>query len=189
MYSNPEVMSYQPKMMEKAIEFANDQMDQKVLTIAKRQVEQKRKLEFNTGGNHQGAQQQNQSRTLGGLYTDAGLGHFKIDCPKLNNKNHGNQGGNGNAPAKVWYGLVAKLPCWSIDYAVSFIRILGEYESLIVNGDGRDWKDKSEEERRALEDRTNRFEIFTDARAPYSIGSFRKERVVGALQEYTTWDF
>ncbi|GKD93619.1 reverse transcriptase domain-containing protein [Tanacetum coccineum] len=36
------VMSYQPKMMEKAIEFANDQMDQKVLTIAERQAEHKR---------------------------------------------------------------------------------------------------------------------------------------------------
>ncbi|GJW69967.1 putative reverse transcriptase domain-containing protein [Tanacetum coccineum] len=37
------VMSYQPKTMEKAIEFANDQMDQKVLTITERQAEQKRK--------------------------------------------------------------------------------------------------------------------------------------------------
>ncbi|GKD23854.1 putative reverse transcriptase domain-containing protein [Tanacetum coccineum] len=36
------VMSYQPKTMEKAIEFANDQLDQKVLTITKRQAEQKR---------------------------------------------------------------------------------------------------------------------------------------------------
>ncbi|GJZ41658.1 putative reverse transcriptase domain-containing protein [Tanacetum coccineum] len=52
------VMSYQPKTMEKAIEFANDQMDQK--------------------------------------------GHFKRDCLKLKNKNRGNQGGNGNAPAKVY---------------------------------------------------------------------------------------
>ncbi|GJY95079.1 reverse transcriptase domain-containing protein [Tanacetum coccineum] len=33
------VMSYQPKTMEKAIEFANDQMDQKVLTITERQAE------------------------------------------------------------------------------------------------------------------------------------------------------
>ncbi|GJS02263.1 putative reverse transcriptase domain-containing protein [Tanacetum coccineum] len=70
------VMSYQPKMMEKAIEFANDQMDQKVLTIAERQAKQKRKLEFNE--------------------------HFKRDCPKLKNKNRGNQGGNGNALAKVY---------------------------------------------------------------------------------------
>ncbi|GJX92178.1 reverse transcriptase domain-containing protein [Tanacetum coccineum] len=30
------------------------------------------------------------------------LGHFKRDCPKLKNKNHGNQGGNGNAPVKVY---------------------------------------------------------------------------------------
>ncbi|GKA17799.1 putative ribonuclease H-like domain-containing protein [Tanacetum coccineum] len=50
--------SYQPKIMEKAIEFANDQMDQK--------------------------------------------GHFKRDCPKLMNRNRGNQGGNGNALAKVY---------------------------------------------------------------------------------------
>ncbi|GJV72948.1 putative reverse transcriptase domain-containing protein [Tanacetum coccineum] len=29
-------------------------------------------------------------------------GHFKRDCPKLKNNNHGNQGENGNAPAKVY---------------------------------------------------------------------------------------
>ncbi|GJT53074.1 putative reverse transcriptase domain-containing protein [Tanacetum coccineum] len=29
-------------------------------------------------------------------------GHFKRDCPKLKNNNCGNQGGNGNAPAKVY---------------------------------------------------------------------------------------
>ncbi|GJX61703.1 putative reverse transcriptase domain-containing protein [Tanacetum coccineum] len=50
------VMSYRPKTMEEAIEFANDQMDQKVLTISERQAEQKRKLEFNAG-NNQGYQQ------------------------------------------------------------------------------------------------------------------------------------
>ncbi|GKE78546.1 hypothetical protein Tco_1544666, partial [Tanacetum coccineum] len=43
------VMSYQPKMIEKAIEFANDQIDQKVLTIIERQAEQKRKLKEYTG--------------------------------------------------------------------------------------------------------------------------------------------
>ncbi|GKE07310.1 reverse transcriptase domain-containing protein [Tanacetum coccineum] len=46
------VMSYQPKMMEKAIEFANDQIDQKVLTITERQAEHKKKLKFNVGNNH-----------------------------------------------------------------------------------------------------------------------------------------
>ncbi|GKC68558.1 reverse transcriptase domain-containing protein [Tanacetum coccineum] len=62
------VMSYQPKTIEKAIEFANDQMDQKVLTITERQGEQKRKLEFNAG-NNQGHQQQNKRQNTGRAYT------------------------------------------------------------------------------------------------------------------------
>nr|GEY43396.1 hypothetical protein [Tanacetum cinerariifolium] len=45
------VMSYQPKTMAKAIEFDNDQMDQKDLTISERQAEQKRKIEFVTPPN------------------------------------------------------------------------------------------------------------------------------------------
>ncbi|GJV07837.1 putative reverse transcriptase domain-containing protein [Tanacetum coccineum] len=126
------VMSYQPKTREKAIEFANDQMDQKVLTITKRQAEQKRKLEFNAG-NNQGHQQQNKRQNTRRAYTtglgergstrdhfpcvqnattttknavtcyECGVqGHFKKDCPKLKNVNHGNQRKNGNAPAKVY---------------------------------------------------------------------------------------
>ncbi|GJW59469.1 putative reverse transcriptase domain-containing protein [Tanacetum coccineum] len=62
------VMSHQPKSMEKAIEFANDQMDQKVLTITERQAEQKRKLEFNVG-NNQGHQQQNKRQNTRRAYT------------------------------------------------------------------------------------------------------------------------
>nr|GEW10510.1 DNA-directed DNA polymerase [Tanacetum cinerariifolium] len=45
------LMSYQPKTMEKSIEFANDQMDKKVLTISERQAEQRRKLKFNAENN------------------------------------------------------------------------------------------------------------------------------------------
>ncbi|GJX07577.1 putative reverse transcriptase domain-containing protein [Tanacetum coccineum] len=62
------VMSYQLKTMKKAIEFANDQMDQKVLTITERQAEQKRKLEFNAG-NNQGHQQQNKRQNTRRAYT------------------------------------------------------------------------------------------------------------------------
>ncbi|GKE64011.1 putative reverse transcriptase domain-containing protein [Tanacetum coccineum] len=76
------VMSYQPKTVEKAIEFANDQMDQKVLTIAERQAEKKRKLEFNDG-NNQGHQQQNKRQNTRRAYT-AGHGEkmeYTDHCP------------------------------------------------------------------------------------------------------------
>ncbi|GJR41988.1 hypothetical protein Tco_1310091 [Tanacetum coccineum] len=45
------VMSYRPQTIEETIEFANDQMDQKLITITERQAEQKRKLEHNARNN------------------------------------------------------------------------------------------------------------------------------------------
>ncbi|GKE14343.1 reverse transcriptase domain-containing protein, partial [Tanacetum coccineum] len=62
------VMSYRPETMEEAIEFANDQMDQKLITITERQAEQKIKLEFNAG-NNQGYQQQNKRQNIGRAYS------------------------------------------------------------------------------------------------------------------------
>nr|GFB73874.1 putative reverse transcriptase domain-containing protein [Tanacetum cinerariifolium] len=49
------VMSYEPKLMQKAIEFANDQMDQKLLGIADRQADNKMKFD-NTSRNQQNQQ-------------------------------------------------------------------------------------------------------------------------------------
>ncbi|GJW51048.1 putative reverse transcriptase domain-containing protein [Tanacetum coccineum] len=66
------VMSYRPQTMEEVIEFANDQMDQKLITISERQAEQKRKLDFNDG-NNQGYQQQNKRQNTRRAYT-AGTG-------------------------------------------------------------------------------------------------------------------
>ncbi|GKE08697.1 putative reverse transcriptase domain-containing protein [Tanacetum coccineum] len=44
-------------------------------------------------------------------YECGAQGHFKRDCPKLKNNNRGNQGGNGNAPAKVYaVGRAGKNP-------------------------------------------------------------------------------
>ncbi|GJZ01670.1 putative reverse transcriptase domain-containing protein [Tanacetum coccineum] len=54
--------------MEKAIEFANDQMDQKLITISKRQAEQKRKMKYNAR-NNQGHQQQNKRHNTRRAYT------------------------------------------------------------------------------------------------------------------------
>ncbi|GKD91847.1 putative reverse transcriptase domain-containing protein [Tanacetum coccineum] len=97
------VMSYQPKTMEKAIEFANDQMDQKVLTITKRQAEQKRKLEINAG-NNQGHQQQNKRQNTGRAYgarPGEKRDHLARDCrssgPNGNNNNRGNSETTQNA--------------------------------------------------------------------------------------------
>ncbi|GKB71522.1 reverse transcriptase domain-containing protein [Tanacetum coccineum] len=118
------VMSYRPKTIEEAIEFANDPMDQKVLAISERQAEQKRKLEFNAG-NNQGYQQLPKRQSVAQAYavgTGEGKnmlelfpcaisasfttmaraltitcyecgnqGHYKSDCPELENQNHGNQ--------------------------------------------------------------------------------------------------
>ncbi|GJS24389.1 reverse transcriptase domain-containing protein [Tanacetum coccineum] len=96
------VMAYQPKTMEKVIEFANDQMDQKVLTITERQAEQKRKLEFNAG-NNQGHQQQNKRQNTRRAYT-AGPGEKReytgslplSSGPNGNNNNRGNFGTTQN---------------------------------------------------------------------------------------------
>ncbi|GKF58488.1 reverse transcriptase domain-containing protein, partial [Tanacetum coccineum] len=49
-------------------------------------------------------------------------GHFKRECTKLKNNNRSNQGGNGNALAKVYAKIV---------------RIRWGNETLIVRGDGR----------------------------------------------------
>ncbi|GKA92819.1 putative reverse transcriptase domain-containing protein [Tanacetum coccineum] len=96
------VMSYRLQTMEEAIEFANDQMDQKLITITERQAEQKRKLEFNAG-NNQGHQQQNKRQNTRRAYT-AGpgekreyTGSFPLSSgPNNNNNNCGNSGATQN---------------------------------------------------------------------------------------------
>nr|GEU69003.1 hypothetical protein [Tanacetum cinerariifolium] len=171
------VMSYEPTSMQKAIEFANDQMDQKLLGIADRQADNKRKFD-NTSRNQQNQQPFRRNNNVAQAYAvgfgekpyrgtkplcpkcnfyhdgpcrpkctnykrtghiardcrsrDANTnnnnnnnrraiaayqgvptcfecgaqGHFKNNCPRLGNRNQGNQNqtGNGNAVARA-YGL------------------------------------------------------------------------------------
>nr|GFA26084.1 hypothetical protein [Tanacetum cinerariifolium] len=104
------VMSYEPKSMQKAIEFANDQMDQKLLKIADRQVDNKRKFD-NTSRNQQNQQPFKRNNNVARAYAagasmayqgvptcfECGAqGHFKNNCPKLGNRNQGNQNQAGN---------------------------------------------------------------------------------------------
>ncbi|GJT24364.1 putative reverse transcriptase domain-containing protein [Tanacetum coccineum] len=112
------VMSYRPQTIEEAIEFANDQMDQKLITITERQAEQKRRMKCNkckkighlardcisSGPNGNNNNRGNSGTTQNAVtcYECSVQGHFKRDCPKLKNGNCSNQRGNGNAPAKVY---------------------------------------------------------------------------------------
>ncbi|GJS64920.1 reverse transcriptase domain-containing protein [Tanacetum coccineum] len=53
-------------------------------------------------GNNQNQRATRANQKGNSCYEYGAYGHFKRECPKLKNKNHGNQGGNGNAPAKVY---------------------------------------------------------------------------------------
>nr|GEV78281.1 hypothetical protein [Tanacetum cinerariifolium] len=53
----------------------------------------------NTSNNHRATRSNKKGI---GCYECGAQGHFKRECPKLKNKNHGNQCGNGNALAKVY---------------------------------------------------------------------------------------
>nr|GEY35972.1 putative reverse transcriptase domain-containing protein [Tanacetum cinerariifolium] len=175
------VMSHEPKSMKKTIEFANDQMDQKLLGVSDRQGKNKRKFD-NTSRNQQNQQPFQRNNNVARAYAAGSIekpyrgtkplcpkcnfyhdgpcrpkctnfkrtghiardcrsraantnnnnnnnnynnrrataayqgvptcfecgaqGHFKNNCPKLGNRNQGNQNhaGNGNAVARA-YGL------------------------------------------------------------------------------------
>ncbi|GJS94238.1 hypothetical protein Tco_0801206 [Tanacetum coccineum] len=81
------IVASKPKTIQEAVEMATELMDKKVITMAKRQAENKRKFE-NTSRNNQSQQQQNKRQNTGRAYT-AGTGErkpyggFKPLCAKL----------------------------------------------------------------------------------------------------------
>nr|GEY52646.1 putative reverse transcriptase domain-containing protein [Tanacetum cinerariifolium] len=82
------VMSYEPKSMQKAIESANNQMDQKLLGIANRQAKNKRKFN-NTSRNQQNQQPFKRNNNVARAYAARSrekkpFGGIKPMCPKCN---------------------------------------------------------------------------------------------------------
>nr|GEW03063.1 putative reverse transcriptase domain-containing protein [Tanacetum cinerariifolium] len=109
------MMSTKPKTMEEAVEMANNLMDQKlrltlISLVRKRgMVDLYRNVPSATTTImvcvHQSATSATRLATwpgIVGVLEILMLGHFKRECLKLENKNHGNQGGNSSAPAKVY---------------------------------------------------------------------------------------
>nr|GEX57445.1 putative reverse transcriptase domain-containing protein [Tanacetum cinerariifolium] len=101
------VISYEPKSMQKAIEFANDQMDQKLLGIFDPQDCRSRATNTNNNNKRITAAYQR----VPTCFECGAQGHFKNNYPKLGNRNQGNrnqgnqnQAGNGNVVARA-YGL------------------------------------------------------------------------------------
>nr|GEU41924.1 hypothetical protein [Tanacetum cinerariifolium] len=89
------VMASKPKTMQDAIEFATELMDKKISTLDERQAENKRKLD----NNNQTQQQPPKKHGVAIAYTigpgkrKENQGHYKSNCSKLKNLNHGNQAG------------------------------------------------------------------------------------------------
>ncbi|GJR40985.1 putative reverse transcriptase domain-containing protein [Tanacetum coccineum] len=121
------VLASKSKTMQEAIEIATELMDKKIHTFAERQTENKRK--------HDDNQQQQRQKNKSPVTLQEGLS-------KAENNNRGNQGGNGNAPAKVYAvrhagtnpnsNIVTAVIVWT----EKIVRFLGN-ETLIVRNDER----------------------------------------------------
>ncbi|GKC37199.1 putative reverse transcriptase domain-containing protein, partial [Tanacetum coccineum] len=109
------LMSTKPKTKEEAIEMANNLMDQKLRLTLLGLVRRGSIVDLcqNVPNAiiiimvrvHRSATSATRLATwpmIVGVLAMLTPGHFKRECPKLKNKNRGNQGGNGNAPAKVY---------------------------------------------------------------------------------------
>ncbi|GKC08135.1 reverse transcriptase domain-containing protein [Tanacetum coccineum] len=125
------VMASKPKIMQDAIEFATEFMDQKIRTFAERQAKNKRKLDNDNQAQRQPPKRKNVARaysvrssekkeyagTLPSTVTNnqrtltcyecGNQGHYNSYCPNLKNQNHRNQAEGTKARGMV-YALGAR---------------------------------------------------------------------------------
>nr|GEX64067.1 hypothetical protein [Tanacetum cinerariifolium] len=94
------VIVSKPKTMQDVIEFTTELVDKKIITVAERRAENKRRSTTNANtANNQRGTKAGQKPTC---FECGAQGHFKRECPKLKNNNHNNQCRDGNAPTKVY---------------------------------------------------------------------------------------
>ncbi|GJS07258.1 putative reverse transcriptase domain-containing protein [Tanacetum coccineum] len=103
------VMASKPKTMQDAIEFATELMDKKIRTFVERLTLPglvRRNLTDDLNLYAPNATITMMVSVLQNATSATDLAIWLVtvgrECPKLKNNNHGNQGGNGNAPAKVY---------------------------------------------------------------------------------------
>nr|GEV76110.1 transposon Ty3-G Gag-Pol polyprotein [Tanacetum cinerariifolium] len=96
------VMSYEPKSMQKAIEFANDQMDRKLLGIADRQAKNKRKFD-NTLRNQQNQQPFKRNNNVARAYV------ARSRATNTNNNNNNNY--NNRRTTAAYQGVPTCFEC------------------------------------------------------------------------------
>nr|GEZ60169.1 hypothetical protein [Tanacetum cinerariifolium] len=102
------VMSYEPKLMQKAIEFANDQIDQKLLGIADRQADNKRKFN-NTSRNQQNQQPFKRNNNVAQAYAAGSR------ATNTNNNNNNNNYNNQRATT-AYQGVPTCFECGAQGY-------------------------------------------------------------------------
>ncbi|GJS11931.1 putative reverse transcriptase domain-containing protein [Tanacetum coccineum] len=154
------VMTSKPQIMQDAIEFATGLMDKKIRSFDERQTENKRKQDDNQPQQQHKKQKTGMAYTAGPgekkqytgnkplcskcnyhhdgpcqratCYECGAEGHFKRDCPKLKNRNRENQGGSGNAPAKVYaVGNVGTNP--NSNVVMGTFLLNNRYASILFN--------------------------------------------------------
>ncbi|GKC51274.1 putative reverse transcriptase domain-containing protein [Tanacetum coccineum] len=124
------VMAPKLKKMQDAIEFATKLMDQKIRTLAERQAENKRRFK-DTSRNNQNQQQPFKRHNVARAYT-AGPREKKPNCPKLKNKNQGNQARNGNAMARA-YGVGSAVTNQNSNVVTGTFLLNNHYASILFD--------------------------------------------------------
>nr|GEX22753.1 putative reverse transcriptase domain-containing protein [Tanacetum cinerariifolium] len=95
------VMSYEPKSMQKSIEFANDLMDQKLIGIVDRQADKKRKFD-NTSRNQQNQQPFKRNNNVARAYAT---------CRAANTNNNNNNNYNNQRATVAYQGVPTCFEC------------------------------------------------------------------------------